>query len=73
MSEKELKNINQRLDNIEKCCEKIIDHIKFIEKTYETVKAPLSFIKDKFELVTGASKTKPMPSLKDRVPISHSV
>ena len=47
----------EKLENIEKNCSKMGNHINFIETVYETVRAPLQFISNKF---TGNSDVLPL-------------
>jgi hypothetical protein len=75
--EQELSFIKERLDNIEriqllileklnditKSTENMDTHINFIEKTYDTVKAPLSYIKTNVERLMGISNTPTLPEL----------
>ena len=65
--EEELKLIMKRLDNIEctqllilqklndinKSTENMDSHINFVEKTYDTVKLPLNYIKTNVEKLMG--------------------
>ena len=48
--------IEQKLENIDAIksdCVKMRDHIVFIEDTYELVRSPLNFLKEKIECVMG--------------------
>jgi len=44
-----LRRIENRLDKIEQQGEKMSNHINFIQKTYNVVRAPLNYIKSKFD------------------------
>ena len=68
MSEPTLTEINEKIDRIErkmdallekmeisvKECNKMGEHIDFIENVYETVKFPLSYICDKVNIFSGS-------------------
>jgi len=71
MSEKELKEINERLIHIEKICVRMDRHISFVDRTYESFEAPLSFIKQKFDLLLGTTKPLPIHNL-EQVTIDSS-
>lgn len=56
MQSKEMDELNRRLDHIEKLltanasdCEKMSNHIDFVERVYEYVKRPLFFVTDKLK------------------------
>ena len=54
--EKRIQVIEQQLGNIDGIktdCVKMRDHIVFIEDTYEIVRSPLNYLKEKIELVMG--------------------
>ena len=61
MQPKEVDDLNRRLDHIENLikansqdCQKMSDHIDFIERIYEYVKRPLFFFTDKFKRLTSS-------------------
>lgn len=67
MSEKELEKINKKLDDILeelKCIrasnEKLSNHIDFVDTTYESLRAPLDYIKSKFSYLGGGSSPLPI-------------
>lgn len=53
--EKKIDSINKKLDNIERIlqndikneCDRMGEHINFIEKVYDNLKAPINYIIDK--------------------------
>lgn len=47
----------EKLENIEKNCSKMGNHINFIETVYETIRAPLQFVSNK---LTGNSDVLPL-------------
>ena len=47
----ELKNINIRLDRMEKILNRLDKHISFINNVYDSVEAPLIYIKQKFNMM----------------------
>jgi len=67
-----LKNIESRLTVIEqtlnKNTTKMESHIDFIENTYNVVRTPLNYIKNKVECIMGnssATKQKDLPQIKN--------
>jgi hypothetical protein len=60
-----LKNIeyqlNIKLTNIETDCSKMNNHINFVENTYNRVRIPLNYIKNKIEIIIGASNNNELP------------
>lgn len=66
--------LNERLDRIEKLlnneilnnCNKMSNHIDFIERIYDYIKFPLFYITDKVRYITSTSKSKV------NIPIEHS-
>jgi archaellum component FlaC len=76
-SEKRLENIEIKLENIElklnsildiisenkKNCEKMSSHIDFIEKTYNTIRTPLEYVKNKMWYLYGKQHQEPLPIL----------
>lgn len=68
--EEELKIINSKLDIIIELLKtqinsskKMDDHIVFIEHTYDKLRAPLDFVKDKFNTIMGKPGSDPLPRL----------
>lgn len=57
-----LDQIQKQLDDINKSAKNMDIHIDFIEATYETLKTPLNFIKNKVDNLMGKST----PQLKDK-------
>jgi len=64
--EKELKDIKLRLERIEKICLRMDKHISFINKIYDSVETPLSYIKQKFENMMNIENKKLLP-LRDKI------
>jgi len=60
-----LDRIEEHLVTVEKDCSKMGTHISFVEKTYNAVKFPLEYLKNKVELLSGAERT-PLPVIKNR-------
>ena len=48
-----LVKIDELLDKIEHGCGKMQEHIQFVETTYELVRSPLNYIKNRFEYAIG--------------------
>ena len=59
-----LKQINSRLDTIEKHLKIIHEHVIFVEDTYSSVRSPLSFMKTKIEQMMGMDPTPTLPMIK---------
>jgi archaellum component FlaC len=59
-----LERIEERLDTIQKDCSSMSSHISFVEKTYNAVKFPLEYLKNKVELLAGSERT-PLPVIKN--------
>lgn len=52
----EIKIINKKIDKLQQelienknVCKKMNDHIDFIEETYDSLKKPIDYIKDRFK------------------------
>jgi tetrahydromethanopterin S-methyltransferase subunit G len=59
----EIKKIHKRLDAIEKSNENMDKHIHFIHKTYDLVRGPLSWVKNKVEYMAGRSQYEELPPI----------
>ena len=59
----EIQKINERLDAIEKSSANMDKHINFIEKTYNLVRGPLSWLKNKVEYVAGRPQYDELPPI----------
>ena len=59
-----LEKIEKHLEIVQKDCSKMGNHINFVERTYNAVKFPLEYIKNKVELLSGAERT-PLPVIKN--------
>lgn len=67
---KEVREIRSQLDRIEeilqnsigKNCEKMGEHINFVENVYETVKSPLNYICNKINSISAISNSTPSSS-----------
>ena len=71
---KELIKINEKLDKIilsvEKVdtkCTRMDEHIGFVEKTYSSVRSPLSYIKKKFEQLSGNQTYTELPQIEESI------
>ena len=47
--ELEIKELKTMIKDLQQICSRMDNHITFVEKIYETIKAPLNYIKDKFD------------------------
>jgi archaellum component FlaC len=45
--ENKINNLEQKIDLLIKTCGRMDSHINFVETTYETLRSPLNFIKNK--------------------------
>ena len=61
MAEKELIEIKNRLERIEKICERMDKHISFIDRVYESVERPLSYMKNRVENFLNINNEKKLP------------
>ena len=61
MAEKELIEIKNRLERIEKICERMDKHISFIDRVYDSVERPLSFMKNRVENFLNINNEKKLP------------
>jgi hypothetical protein len=60
-----VQSIEKRLDVIEKNTLKMDRHINFVEKTYNVVRLPLSWLKSKVEYVAGAPRYEELPPIEN--------
>ena len=61
MAEKELIEIKNRLERIEKMCERMDKHISFIDRVYDSVERPLSYVKNRVENFLNINNEKKLP------------
>jgi uncharacterized coiled-coil protein SlyX len=69
--EKRLTVLEQSQSSIQTNCLKMSNHITFIEHTYELVRKPLSYIKTKFDTLTGNTHQE-LPEIKTQIKIIES-
>lgn len=60
-----IRNIEKRLDVIENNTLKMDRHINFVEKTYNVVRLPLSWLKSKVEYVAGGPRYEELPPIEN--------
>ncbi len=69
------KNLNKKLDDLEKnklnhvqeSCDRMNNHIDFINETYSTLQTPLNYVKNKVEYLMGyTAESKSLHSIKDK-------
>jgi hypothetical protein len=53
--EADIKLLREETKGVEKNCVKMGKHIDFVQNTYEVVRSPLNFLKKKLEFVMGSS------------------
>ena len=61
MAEKELIEIKNRLERIEKMCERMDKHISFIDRVYDSVERPLAYVKNQVENFLNINNEKKLP------------
>lgn len=78
-SEDEIKRLNEKLDEVMLCmkelmgefkkinksCDKMTDHIDFVENVYDKVKKPLNFLKNSAAKLYGDSSSEDLPKITD--------
>ena len=62
--ELQLESLEKKLDRLLKIHDKMDSHINFIEETYDTLRSPIDFMKNKINLFIGSSSDKELPSIK---------
>ncbi len=56
-----------KLNHVQESCDRMNDHIDFINETYSTLQTPLNYVKNKVEYIMGyKSETKSLPTIKDK-------
>lgn len=58
-----LSNIEEKIENIKINSSKMNEHITFIETTYDALRTPLGYIKNKIEFITGKSVNNELPQI----------
>ena len=63
-----LKNLDQKIDSIlellqnqQRTQKKLEEHIDFVESTYDILKSPLNFVKDRINSFTGSTTRRQLP------------
>lgn len=66
--EKKFENLeNSKLKHVQESCDRMNEHIDFINETYTTLQTPLNYVKNKVEYIMGyQSGSKSLPSIKDK-------
>jgi archaellum component FlaC len=70
--ESRLDNIENHLKNVNNDCSKMNQHIEFVEKTYNSARAPLNYIKNKIEYIMHGSSSSELPKLEYKEPPKDS-
>ena len=56
-----------KLNHVQEACDKMNNHIDFIEETYTTLQTPLNYVKNKVEYLMGYNNdSKSLPTIKDK-------
>lgn len=53
---KSISELKEAIETLNETCSRMNNHITFVEDTYETLKTPLNFIKNKVESLSVGSK-----------------
>lgn len=61
--EKRLIVLEDRLSAVDQSCQKMNNHIEFVENTYEIVRTPLNFMKNRIEYIMGSKSKTELPKL----------
>ena len=66
--EEQIRIMNNKIDTIlellqtqQRTQKKLEDHIDFVETTYDTLKSPLNFVKDRINSFTGSTTRRQLP------------
>jgi len=59
----ELKLDNKQINDIHNVCDKMSEHMNFVEDTYSSLKVPINFVKKSIEKFTG-NITHELPAIK---------
>jgi chromosome segregation ATPase len=57
----DIKNLSTKIDILQTTCSRMDDHVSFVEKTYNTLRTPLEFIRTKF-----SRSSEQLPELKEK-------
>ena len=56
-----------KLNHVKESCDRMNNHIDFINETYSTLHTPLTYVKNKVEYLMGyQSESKSLPTIKDK-------
>lgn len=70
--ENKIDNIIVRLEVCEDSCKNMDEHIHFVENTYDALRAPLGYVKDKFNFLTGNEK-ETLPIITSQKKLNNSI
>jgi chromosome segregation ATPase len=64
--DKKVDEMNVKLQKVDSSCNKMDEHIVFIEDTYTVLKTPLNYIKRSVDRLIGNNQNTDLPSIKDK-------
>jgi len=65
--EDEIKLFKQESANVKTSCNKMDQHIDFIEGTYNVLRTPLNYITNKVNYLIGSSTSKELPQIENKI------
>ena len=70
--EKKIDKILEKLDdNVINNCNKMGEHINFVENVYQTIKSPLEYVSNKVNIITNNSSVKELPTISNNKDINN--
>jgi len=63
--ERKIDIILEIISDNKKNCDKMNDHIEFVEKTYSTLRSPLEYMKNKLNFIQGRGDQENLPILEN--------
>jgi chromosome segregation ATPase len=64
--DKKVDDMNIKLQKVDSSCNKMDEHIIFIEDTYNILKTPLNYVKRSVDRLIGNNQNVELPSIKDK-------
>jgi len=64
--DKKVDEMNIKLQKVDSSCNKMDEHIIFIEDTYNILKTPLNYVKRSVDRLIGNNQNVELPSIKDK-------
>ena len=57
--------LTKKIESLDKTCSRMDSHINFVEGTYQSLRTPLDYLKQKTEMLLGQSEGKKLPMVKN--------